>query len=184
MTGGHVTIIAMPVQRLHMDEFVRPLVDIVARLGLAPRVIHYAEGLRDVEPPIVLSGTGIMDYAYLERLEAFEPLRDLEPILGICAGAQVLALLRGGALTDGELIGTFDVEVRRTNPLLPGGRARAYFLVTKLVVPRGDVEPLAYVGENVAAFMAGDGTYGVMFHPEVYNEDIIVRFLDLSKGRL
>ncbi len=183
MTGERVTIVAMPVQRLHMDEFVRPLVDIVAGLGLAPRIVHYAEGLEDVEPPIILSGTGIMDYTYLDRLDVFRPLTGLGPVLGICAGAQVLALLSGGTLIDGELIGTFYVEVTRVNPLLPLGRARAYFLATKLVVPGGNVEPLAYVGESVAAFRAGSEAYGVMFHPEVYNEDAIVRFLNLSKGR-
>ncbi len=174
----------MPIQRLHLEEFVRPLVEIVEGMGAAPRVVHYLDGLRDVEPPVIVSGTGVMDYAYLERLHAFEPLAGLEPVLGICAGAQVLALLNGGSLTDGELIGTFDVEVERDSPLLPTGRLRAYFLATKLVVPRGHVEPLANVGGNVAAFRArGREVYGVMFHPEVYNVDVFARFLELSGAR-
>ncbi len=163
---------------LSEEEFVRPIAEIVEKAGIRYEIKHYKEKINPKEyDKAIICGTALKDFEYLENLERFEWINEFEGhILGICAGYQIIASMFGQKLERAERIGVYEVEVLRENPLAEG-RFRAYFL-HKLALKSVDVEPLAVQGDVVCMFQLRD-LYGVSFHPEVLNPEIVERFLKI-----
>ena len=63
--------------------------------GFICQICHYTEVKEDdleSYDKIILCGTALKDNAYLEQMEAFSWMKDMKkPILGICAGMQVIS---------------------------------------------------------------------------------------------
>ena len=172
-------IISTCVEELSEPEFVTPL----ARIAGKCRVKHFRsvskEDIAKAER-IIISGTALRDFAYLDSDWSW--LKDVDvPVLGICAGMQVILKAFGVPLHDHAVIGPQPVEVVKENPLCEGTFS-AYFLHTK-------------TGHGFEILAKSDGTpcivkhpskelYGCIFHPEVMNEDILTRFLALAPQRL
>lgn len=179
----NVLVISLCSERLSEREFVDPIVRILEENG------HSAQVKRSLSPDIgslrgidaiILSGTALADFGYLDHLDALQWVKDSPlPILGICAGMQVLALVHGGMLADVEEIGMVTVTPEVTNPLLTQTE-QVYTLHTKDVGPPEDFEVLARSGRCIHAMRHRERPhYGVLFHPEVRNPGLIERFLSI-----
>lgn len=156
-------------------EFVEPL----RRLTLGTVKHHSKITRKDIEGAdrIIISGTALADFEYLEGnwdwLKTFDG-----PILGICAGMQVIAKSFGAKLLKKEMIGPQKVETMKENPLFEG-EFNAYFLHTYTAGRHCDI--LAKSGGKPCAIKHPEKPiYAVSFHPEVMNELIIKNFLKLK----
>ncbi|VVB81979.1 Glutamine amidotransferase class-I [uncultured archaeon] len=158
--------------KLSEMEFVRPL----AMLIKDHVIVHYSKvklADRKSAEKIIIAGTALKDFDYLEG--KFSWLKKTKrPVLGICAGAQVIGKEFGLKLEDFTLIGPQKVEVIKKNSLADGA-FNAYFLNTKIVT---GCDTLATSNGKPCMFKIPEKEiYGCLFHPEVLNESIIGRFL-------
>jgi len=161
-------------------EFVLPIVCIVEVLDEVV-VKHYAEITREDTnkcDAIILSGTPLKDHATLKQTEKFEWMKTCEkPILGICAGMQTLGLVFGLGLKKCLGIGMTQITTLTENPLF-FSIFKAYALHNFSVAPSSDFDVLAESTQCIQAVKHRQrDVYGVLFHPEVRNKEIIQRFV-------
>lgn len=166
-------------------EFVYPLADILTRSGFSSEIRHFTE-LNEIEweryDRIILCGTALKDNHYAERMELFSwLLNSKKPILGICAGMQVISAVFGGKIVPQPAIGLENINIVQESNLL--GRPReieGYHLHNfGATLPEG-FSLLAGKLDSVEAFCHPMRLiYGIVFHPEVRNRWIIEQFARL-----
>jgi GMP synthase-like glutamine amidotransferase len=165
---------------LGFSEFVSPIVAIVEELDECV-VRHYLEVTReDLHQcsKIVLSGTALKDNVTLKQPDKFEWIKDCgKPILGICAGMQTIGAVFGSRLEKCLEIGMVQVATLKANPLFSSS-FKAYALHNYSVQPSSEFDALA---DSAACAQAvkhkQKDIYGVLFHPEVRNKEILRRFI-------
>jgi GMP synthase-like glutamine amidotransferase len=167
---------------LAYSEFVLPVVAVVEPLEPC-RVTHFL----DVEPSelcgysrIILSGTTLKDFAFLKHLDRFNWIKTCgKPVLGICAGMQTITQVYGIPLTSCLQIGMTEIDTLKENPLFHGS-FKAYALHSYSVASSQTFEVLAESQKCIQAVKHKQkNVYGVLFHPEVRNPDILQRFVKL-----
>jgi GMP synthase-like glutamine amidotransferase len=168
---------------LAFHEFVSPIVSAVAPIEEC-KVKHFL----DIDPSrlgdydkIVLSGTTLKDHATLTQLAKFSWIKTCnKPILGICAGIQTISLLFGEPLKNCLQIGIADIKTLTATPLFEGN-FKAYTLHNFSVEPSPTFTALAESTRCTQAVKhIHKEIYGVLFHPEVRNLDILQRFVKLK----
>jgi len=168
---------------LSEEEFVEPVAAIVREIGYRYSVRKYYEKINFSKfEKVIICGTALKDFDYLKYLDNFKPLLDYSgKVLGICAGYHILAKIHGASLSSIEKIGVHEVKVVKENPLVPRGSIQAYFLHTLALTEANNViEPLAFHDNEICLFkVRKKDFYGVAFHPEVLNKNIIIRFIEL-----
>jgi GMP synthase (glutamine-hydrolysing) len=161
-------------------EFVQPIRRIVESAGKKTKVVHFSE--LDAETighseRIIMCGTALKDNEFVYHKDAFEFLKDYKkPVLGICAGMQMIALVFGGKLIQEKEIGM--TQVITMDPIFGDTMISAYELHGNgIVAPEG----FHVIAENVKGIQAiqKDRIYGIVFHPEVRNKQLILNFLKL-----
>lgn len=158
------------------QEFVDPIVRIVQTYGHDTRVIHHTQMNADINAgAYILSGTALKDDAYQNEDHSW--LRQSKcPILGICAGMHALVTAYGGALVHYPNIGMVTLEGATS---LIADIQEVYALHTwSPQVPDG-IDVIAYDVQGHIQAIATGRCYGVLFHPEVRNPEVIHRFLDM-----
>lgn len=161
-------------------EFVLPITAVVN--GIEDfSVKHYLE-VTDQDTKgcskIILSGTALKDTATLNQLGKFSWMRYTQkPILGICAGMQTIGLVFGSKLTECAEIGMTQITTLLDNSLFSSS-FKAYSLHNFSLEPSLDFQVLAKSAECVQAIKhKKKAVFGVLFHPEVRNEEILLRFI-------
>ena len=165
---------------LAFSEFVLSIVSVVS-LFHESAVKHYLEvDEKDIAScdRIILSGTALKDNETLRHAENFRWIRDcVKPVLGICAGMQTIGLVFGCRLKQSVRIGMTQIRTVKENPLF-SLTFRVYELHNFMLEPCEAFDVLAE-SENGAEAVKHQKKqiYGVLFHPEVRNKEIIERFL-------
>jgi GMP synthase (glutamine-hydrolysing) len=168
---------------LAFNEFVSPITSVVQ-----PQEECEVKHFLNIDPSglegyskIVLSGTTLKDHATLKQVEKFDWIKTCKkPILGICAGMQTIALIFGVPLTSCLQIGMAEISTLKENPLLQGD-FKAYTLHNYSVDPSQIFETLAQSTKCIQAIRHRQkNIYGVLFHPEVRNQEILKRFIKLN----
>ncbi len=161
-------------------EFVVPIVSVIKELDECV-VKHYTElSHKDTSgcDGIVLSGTPLKDNATLSQLEKFEWIKTCnKQLLGICAGMQTIGLVYGLRLKPCLGIGMTQITNVKANQLF-SSEFQAYTLHNFSVEPSSEFDVLAESTQCVQAIKHKQrDIYGVLFHPEVRNKEILQRFL-------
>ena len=175
-----ILIVDMNDEKLAYPEFVRPLEKEAEKFSETD-TIHYTKVRKsDIERAdrIILSGTPLKEFRYLGQMDKFSWLKETgKPVLGICAGMQVMVKIFGSEVIDSKGIGFAEISVKKANPLIEGN-LKVYELHGKAVKPSEHFEILAESGTCVHAIKhKTKSMYGILFHPEARNREIISRFL-------
>lgn len=162
------------------QEFVLPILSITKELEKCT-VRHYFE-LNQVDlkeyDKLILSGSALKDTSTLEQTERFKWLKDCsKPVLGICAGMQTMGLVFGGHMKKCREIGMTEIETSKQN-ILFSSTLQVYALHNYALVPPAEFEVLAESANCIHAIKHRcKDIYGVMFHPEVRNKEVVQRFI-------
>ncbi|MBN1785466.1 MAG: gamma-glutamyl-gamma-aminobutyrate hydrolase family protein [Candidatus Methanofastidiosa archaeon] len=163
-------------------EFVEPIRKAVSREHECT-VIHRSELSAEIlagADRVILCGTALKDNGYMEELDRFQLLKGLGvPILGICAGMQVLSMLYGGNVYKWTSIGLHNIDILYESFLLGGLRTmEGYHLHNYGAEAPINFRLIAVDGQHTLAFESRDEKiYGILFHPEVRNLWVIENFL-------
>jgi GMP synthase-like glutamine amidotransferase len=160
-------------------EFVLPIISVIRKQRVL--VKHRSElSSEDIDgcERIILSGTALKDNDFLGHVEDFGWIRKCDnPILGICAGMEVIGLVFGSSLKDCFEIGMKEMRLIKRNSLF-SSPFKTYELHSHAVQPSEEFDVLAESENCVQAIKHKEKSiYGVLFHPEVRNREIIERFI-------
>jgi len=167
---------------LAFSEFVLPITSAIESFNKC-EVKHFSEiTIADLDAcnKIVLSGTALKDHTTLKQIGNFNWVRTFDkPLLGICAGMQTISRAFGTPLTTCLQIGMAEISTLKENPLFKGN-FKAYTLHNFSVKSSQTFETLAESTKCIQAIKHKQkDIYGVLFHPEVRNQEIIQRFIKL-----
>lgn len=171
-------------------EFVRPISRIASDWtrehgNTFEIMVHHATDIPvatfSTDDSIIICGTAFQDDEYLKNIQAFQWLgKTTCKVLGICSGMQILALVLGARLIPGLEIGMVEIETNVENPLCEGTFA-AYNLHKHSLADLSQFQILAHSKETVQVIgHESRPQYGVLFHPEVRQEGVVTRFLNLN----
>jgi GMP synthase (glutamine-hydrolysing) len=165
---------------LGFSEFVSPIVAIVEELDEC-FVKHYLEvKQQDITncSKIILSGTALKDNATLNQTDKFAWIKNCDkPVLGICAGMQTTGLVFGARLNACVEIGMTQITTLKATPLFSSS-FKAYSLHNYSVQSSPTFDVLAESEKCAQAIKHKEkDIYGVLFHPEVRNKEIMQHFI-------
>ncbi|MBN1357643.1 gamma-glutamyl-gamma-aminobutyrate hydrolase family protein [Candidatus Bathyarchaeota archaeon] len=161
-------------------EFVLPIVSIAEELEKCT-VKHYLEvnetSLNGYDN-IILSGSALKDTVTFDQTKRFMWLKDCgKPVLGICAGMQTIGLVFGGRVEKCREIGMIDIATFKEN-ILFSSTLKVYALHNYALLPSAEFNVLAESANCVYAIKHKQKeVYGVLFHPEVRNIEIVKKFI-------
>ena len=169
------------------DEFVSPVLRIVHSNGHPVRVARIEE-IKSIDSActgVIVCGTALADTWY--RTRHLTPLlnRWNGPMLGICAGMQMLVCETGGEIVPLSEIGMIPIhatEQGREDILIKGKDEFSGYALHQCTVSLSPQWVSLAVSEATVqiAKHLSNPWYGVLFHPEVRNEWIIERFTDYT----
>ena len=176
-----ILIIDVCSDRLSHLEFVKPVEDILRRINVNFFTKHYLKlNHRDLETAekVIICGTALKDFRYLEKIDEFGWIHEFHrPVLGICAGMQILARVFGSSLIENVRIGQCKVKTVRKNSLTSKTDFYSYFLNSKTAALSNKFEVLSESDRLPCMIKHKDRDfYGCLFHPEVLNSEIIESF--------
>jgi GMP synthase-like glutamine amidotransferase len=170
-------------------EFVLPIESALEQVGAKCEIFHYTKISNDVVQKcekIILCGTALKDDIFVRNLKTFHWLgRSVKPILGICAGMQVIGSIFGGSIISERAIGLKKIDIIHKTDLLGEPRQmNVYHLHNEGVnLPKG-FDLVAGDPSKVEAFKhRRRPIYGIIFHPEVRNKWIFERFVRIPGNR-
>jgi len=169
--------------KLSYLEFVKPVEDILKRAGAEFFTRHFQSlNHRDISRAqrVIICGTALKDFKYLDSPGKFAWINESrKPILGICAGMQILAKRFDGCIIERTRIGRYKVKIVQKNSVASKDEFYSYFLNSKAVEPTEDFDVLGGSG-NLKCIIKHKHRrlYGCLFHPEVLNPEIITNFLE------
>jgi GMP synthase (glutamine-hydrolysing) len=194
---------------VHAGKHVDPIGNLVAKTGGASRGCVERISYQDFGPTfienqlaefdaVILSGSEALYSRIEDRAKFAETIRGIRllrrPVLGICAGHQLIGMAYGEEVVcmEGYQTGYREVEVLLDDPLFEG-------LGSNIVVAESHREMLEHVPGEFLILARSPITpveamrsetrdvYGVQFHPELYDstdpdgELILANFLNLAK---
>jgi GMP synthase-like glutamine amidotransferase len=179
-----ILIVNVCSDKLSYLEFVKPVEDILKKAEAESFTRHFLSlNHRDISRAhgVIICGTALKDFKYLDCTSNFAWINESrQPILGICAGMQILAKLFNGRITERTRIGRYKVKIIRKSSVTSKDEFYSYFLNSKAVEPTEDFETLGKSG-NLKCIIRHKRRklYGCLFHPEVLNPEVITNFLQV-----
>jgi len=169
-------------EKLHYLEFVKPIEDILKKGEVEFFTRHYLD-LNDGDlkkcDKVIICGTSLKDDEFLDDIKRFDWLKDLDKhVLGICAGFQILGLVFGGEMKKNLEIGFFYENFIKEFFGMKD-RVEVYHLHNNYIKFGNDFEVFAGRKYAQAVKLKDRNFYGVLFHPEVRNKEMILRFCEL-----
>lgn len=177
-----ILIISVCQEKIHEFEFVRPIESVLKEKNLPFLTKHYKElKKQDLEKAdkIIIAGTSLDDNEFLRHLEDFSWIKSTDkPILGICAGMQIISLIYGGKMKNKAEMGYYKETF--TKPFLGmEGEQEVYHLHNNYTTLPKDFLSFTKSSMPQAIKHKTKNIYGVLFHPEVRKEEIIMNYLKI-----
>jgi GMP synthase (glutamine-hydrolysing) len=125
----------------------------------------------------------LKDNEFLKDVKKFEWIKTFDkPILGICAGMQIIGVLFGGKIKKKTEIGFYS-EIFENEFLGLKGKQEVYHLHNNFIAFDKLKEFNIYCygnGISQSVKHRDREIFGVLFHPEVRQKDLIKRFVELK----
>lgn len=177
-----VLIINICEQKSHYLEFVKPIEDILNGLEKDFFTKNYLKlTTRDLEKAdrVIICGTSLKDNKFLENKNYFSWIKKFDkPLLGICAGMQIISIEFGGKIGKNQEIGFFKENFDRE--FLGFKEGEVWHLHNNSVLVDERIFEVWKSESIIQAIKTKDREiYGVLFHPEVRNKDLIIKFCNL-----
>jgi GMP synthase (glutamine-hydrolysing) len=173
-------------EELHYYEFVKPVEDIAGTREIVKSIKIADLKKKDVlkSEKIIITGTSLMDFDYEKKNYSWIKKYD-KPLLGICAGAQLIAKEFGCSLGKGTEIGLHDVKFKKIFLGMKSDETiQAYCLHNSIINNsqnlRAEFE-ICGSNEYIQAIKhKHKPIYATLFHPEVRNKKVIEAFLRIN----
>jgi GMP synthase-like glutamine amidotransferase len=177
-----ILLISVCSEPLHYFEFVKPVERILTESKIKFVSKEYSNVSNDEiidADKVIICGTSLKDNSFLEHLDKFDWIkRYSKPVLGICAGMQIIALKCGAKLLKKQEIGLTDVIFDEEFFGLRE-KVRVYSLHNNAVSP-ASLNEFHIIGKSATCIEAikhkTRPLYGVLFHPEARNKELIANF--------
>jgi len=181
-----ILIINISKEKLHYLEFVKPIEDILGKEKIEFQTKYYQKIVdKDLKADkIIICGTSLKDNTFLENQDYFNWLKVYKkPVLGICGGMQVIALFFKSELIEDKQIGQIEINLKKEFLGLRG-KTKIYSLHNNSIIANPEkFESFASSSSNILCSEAIKhktlSFYGVLFHPEVFNKEMIAKFCEL-----
>jgi GMP synthase (glutamine-hydrolysing) len=182
-----ILIINICKEEMHYHEFVKPIEDILKGKEEPFMTRRYTKvGKKDLESchRIIIAGTSLKDISYSKDFARFRFLKSyVKPVLTICGGMQILCMVYGCKLSKGMEIGLKRISFNSEFLGITG--QREVYELHNMVVKEDEILKKNFhiysknidTGHIQALKHKNLRQYGVLFHPEVRNKDMIVNFL-------
>ncbi len=173
-----ILIISVCSEKLHENEFVKPLEKFVGKNSFVKGFDNLTSKDLERADKVIISGTSLKDFEYLKNLDKFSWIKGFEkPLLGICAGMQIMGLTFGSKVLEEKHVGAFR-EKFNCESLKFKGEKEVYYLHNKAVsLPFGFLKLNSDLDYPTFFKHSSREIYGVLFHPEVYNGELIEEFV-------
>ncbi len=134
-------------------------------------------GISDNVKGVIMSGSPFSTLDKQSPVPDLSGIRQKLPVLGVCYGAQYLAKMEGGNVMPSRIreygranLSFIDQNCELVKGMTPGTQVWMSHGDTILELPRGFQITASTTDVEVAGFsIAGEQTYGIQFHPEVYH---------------
>lgn len=172
-----ILIINLNKYPLHYYEFVKPITDLITKKH---KVINY-KNLRNKDlkqaNKIILTGTSLKNYEYLKHPKKFNWIKNInKPILGICAGTQIIGKIYNSKLIKNIEIGPTIIKKTNNHPFFNNIK-QAYNLHNLSITQPKEFKTYLKSKNTIQAIKhKTKEIYAVLFHPEVLNKELIVNF--------
>lgn len=173
-------------EKLHYFEFVKPIEDILKNKNIDFYTKHYTKFEdKDLKADkIIICGTSLKDNYYLSNLKFFKWIDFYnKPLLGICGGMQILSNHFKVSVFENQEIGLNEINFKK-DFLGFKGKLKVYQLHNFAIQENERYfESYAFPEKSnvVQAIKHKDKQiYGVLFHPEVRNKELVEKFCELS----
>lgn len=178
-----ILVINICKEKLHYYEFVKPIEDIIKKLGESYFVRGY-KGLKKKDlnkaSKVIICGTSLFDNEFIKDINKFSWLKNFNrPVLGICGGMEIIGLVFGGKLKRKTEIGFYKERFEKKF-LGISGEIEVYHLHNYSVdfSQLNDFEVCCFSDTEInkvaqAVKHKNKKIYGVLFHPEVRQKNLI-----------
>lgn len=172
-----ILLIQINNEKLHFNEFVKPVGDILVKNNFKGFIRHYACLTKkdlDKADKIIICGTSLKDNQFVKNLDKFSWIKDYKkPALGICGGAQIIHLIFGAELKKKTEIGFFDEDFKKDFLGLKNKQQVYHLHNNYTTLPKGFKK---YTNSKIPQATNKDNFYTTLFHPEVRNKELILNF--------
>lgn len=180
-----ILLISTCSEKLHDFEFVRPIEKILKEHKKEFFVRHYADvSEKDLlkADKIIICGTSLKDNVFLKNIKKFHWIKNFnKPLLGICSGMQIIGMIYGGKKVTRTEIGDIVVNFERNFFGLEG--AKHVYALHNNAISFSNIKDFEVFAGSLLCDHAVKHLikpcYGVLFHPEVMNHDVILNFCKL-----
>ncbi|MCA9496242.1 MAG: hypothetical protein KC589_04840 [Nanoarchaeota archaeon] len=175
------------------NEFVNPIVNIIKNHNNSNNykyiILHYSKinnNLLKKYSKIIICGTALKDEKYLKDINKFLWIKETnQHILGICAGSQIIAKIFNAQIIKKSEIGIYKPKIIKNDPILYNENLNEIYSLhnnsLKIDNTKNNVfEIIAKTQITPQIFkIKNHFIYGILFHPEIKNKNIINNFLNL-----
>jgi GMP synthase (glutamine-hydrolysing) len=177
-----ILLISTNSEPMHDLEFVKPIEKILHEHKIKFITIHYSKlnpSYIKKADKIIISGTSLQDNKFLKDINKFEFIKNYKkPVLGICAGMQIISIIFGSKINYKTEIGYY-FEFFYKNFFSLEGEHEVYHLHNNYTTLPKDF--ISYTKGKIPQAIKHKerDIYGVLFHPEIRNKKIIETFIKL-----
>lgn len=175
-----ILLISTCAEKLHELEFVKPIEEILKNKNIEFKTVHYKKLNKNIikqSNKIIICGTSLADNQFVKDIKYFKFIKNYnKPLLGICAGMDILGAVYGSEIKEETQIGPIDIEFIDMF-LSMQGKHQVYSLHNLYTEFNPDeFKVYAYLSCPQAVKHKTLPYYGVLFHPEVRNKKLIEEF--------
>ncbi len=175
-----ILIISTCAEKLHELEFVKPVERILEENKIHFFSKHYSDiseaDLKKADK-IIICGTSLKDNKFIENVNSFRWISNFnKPLLGICAGMQIISLIFYGKVKSKTEIGFYKENFTKEFLSLKGEQ-EVYHLHNNYTTLSKEFESFTEGKIPQAIKHKSREIYGVLFHPEVRNRKLVEEFI-------